>query len=162
MTVLTTPRATLSSTGPVRCEGLVRIYKSADIEVVALQGLDLHVEPGEMITVIGASGSGKTTLLNVLGGLDEPTAGTAMVGDRDLMQMSTKERNTYRRDVVGFIWQQTARQPAAVPRRPAQRRVPTRDRRSGPAGTPDPGRATARARRDDRSCRSPARRAVRW
>jgi ABC-type lipoprotein export system ATPase subunit len=107
--VLTTPRPTLRSSGPVRCEGLVRIYKTAEIEVVALQGLDLHVEPGEMITVIGASGSGKSTLLNVLGGLDEPTAGTAVVGSHDLMQMSTTERNEYRRDVVGFIWQQTAR-----------------------------------------------------
>ena len=105
--VLTTRRA--HHAGPIRCEGLVRIFKSADIEVVALQGLDLHVEPGEMITVVGASGSGKSTLLNVLGGLDEPTAGTAMVAGHDLMQMGGKERNEYRRTVVGFVWQQTAR-----------------------------------------------------
>jgi ABC-type lipoprotein export system ATPase subunit len=105
--VLTSPTPT--SSGPIRCEGLVRIFKSADIEVVALQGLDLHVEPGEIITVIGASGSGKSTLLNVLGGLDEPTAGTAIVGSHDLMQMSGKERNDYRRNVVGFVWQQTSR-----------------------------------------------------
>jgi ABC-type lipoprotein export system ATPase subunit len=85
------------------------IFKSADIEVVALQGLDLHVDPGEIITVIGASGSGKSTLLNVLGGLDEPTAGTAVVGSHDLTQMSGKERTDYRRDVVGFVWQQTSR-----------------------------------------------------
>ncbi len=97
------------TSGPVRCEGLVRIYQSADIEVVALQGLDLHVEPGEMITVIGASGSGKSTLLNVLGGLDEPTAGVASVGGHDLTQMSMRQRNAYRRDVVGFVWQQTSR-----------------------------------------------------
>jgi ABC-type lipoprotein export system ATPase subunit len=106
--VLTSPVATRSS-GPIRCEGLVRIFKTAEIEVVALQGLDLHVEPGEIITVIGASGSGKSTLLNVLGGLDEPTAGTAWVGSHDLMQMSGKERNDYRRNVVGFVWQQTSR-----------------------------------------------------
>ena len=106
--VLTSPIAARSS-GPIRCEGLVRIFKTAEIEVVALQGLDLHVEPGEIITVIGASGSGKSTLLNVLGGLDEPTAGTAMVGSHDLMQMSGAERNDYRRNVVGFVWQQTSR-----------------------------------------------------
>jgi ABC-type lipoprotein export system ATPase subunit len=97
------------ASGPIRCEGLVRIFKTAEIEVVALQGLDLHVEPGEMITVIGASGSGKSTLLNVLGGLDEPSAGTALVAGHDLMQMRTAERNEYRRNVVGFVWQQTAR-----------------------------------------------------
>jgi len=98
-----------STLGPVRCEGLVRIFKTAEIEVVALQGLDLHVEPGEIITVVGASGSGKSTLLNILGGLDEPTAGTARVGMHDLMQMSARARTEYRRDVVGFVWQQTAR-----------------------------------------------------
>lgn len=106
--VLTSPiRA--GQSGPIRCEGLVRIFKTAEIEVVALQGLDLHVEPGEIITVIGASGSGKSTLLNILGGLDQPTAGTAMVGDHDLMQMTGQERNDYRRNVVGFVWQQTSR-----------------------------------------------------
>lgn len=107
--VLSSTSATRRTSGPVRCEGLVRIYQSADIEVVALQGLDLHVEPGEMITVIGASGSGKSTLLNVLGGLDEPTAGVATVGGHDLTQMTVRERNVYRRDVVGFVWQQTSR-----------------------------------------------------
>ncbi|MFP5486708.1 MAG: ABC transporter ATP-binding protein, partial [Acidimicrobiia bacterium] len=106
--VLTSP-TTVARSGPIRCEGLVRIYKTAEIEVVALQGLDLHVDPGEIITVIGASGSGKSTLLNILGGLDEPTAGTAMVGSHDLMQMSGKDRNEYRRNVVGFVWQQTSR-----------------------------------------------------
>jgi putative ABC transport system ATP-binding protein len=107
--VLSTAQPVRRSSGPIRCEGLVRIYQSADIEVVALQGLDLHVDPGEMITVIGASGSGKSTLLNVLGGLDEPTAGIASVGGHDLTQMSTRQRNAYRRDVVGFVWQQTSR-----------------------------------------------------
>ncbi len=115
--VLTTPRPIRRE--PIRCEGLVRIFKSAEIEVVALQGLDLHVEPGEMITVIGASGSGKSTLLNVLGGLDEPTAGTALVAGHDLMQMTGRQRNEYRRRVVGFVWQQTARnlQPYLTARR---------------------------------------------
>lgn len=95
--------------GRIHCEGLVRIYKTSEIEVLALQGLDFHVEPGELITVVGASGSGKSTLLNVLGGLDQPTAGRALVGGHDLMTMNAVQRNHYRRSTVGFVWQQTAK-----------------------------------------------------
>ena len=91
------------------CEGLVRIYKVADLEVVALQGLDLVVGVGEMIAIVGASGSGKSTLLNILGGLDAPSAGRAVVAGHDLGQMGRRERTRYRRRVVGMIWQQTAR-----------------------------------------------------
>ncbi|MEO5940474.1 MAG: ABC transporter ATP-binding protein [Candidatus Limnocylindrales bacterium] len=91
------------------CEGLVRIYKVADLEVVALQGLDLVVAVGEMIAIVGASGSGKSTLLNILGGLDAPSAGRAVVAGHDLGQMGRRERTRYRRRVVGTIWQQTAR-----------------------------------------------------
>jgi ABC-type lipoprotein export system ATPase subunit len=91
------------------CEGLVRIYKVADLEVVALQGLDLVVNVGEMIAIVGASGSGKSTLLNILGGLDTPSAGRAVVAGHDLGQMGRRERTRYRRRVVGMIWQQTAR-----------------------------------------------------
>ena len=65
----------------IQCEGLVKIFKSSDVEVVALQGLNLTVNQGEMMAIIGNSGSGKSTLLNILGGLDRPTAGTAVVGD---------------------------------------------------------------------------------
>src|SRR6476469_494919 len=91
------------------CEGLVRIYKVADLEVVALQGLDLVVGVGEMIAIVGASGSGKSTLLNILGGLDTPSAGRAVVAGHDLSQLGRRERTRYRRRVVGMIWQQTAR-----------------------------------------------------
>jgi ABC-type lipoprotein export system ATPase subunit len=95
--------------GGIVCDGLVKIYQSADIEVVALQGLDLEVEPGELVTLVGASGSGKSTLLNVLGGLDKPTAGRAVVAGHDLMSMRPADRTAFRRSAIGFIWQQTSR-----------------------------------------------------
>ncbi|GAA1512043.1 ABC transporter ATP-binding protein [Sphaerisporangium rubeum] len=93
----------------ILCDNLVRIYKTEGVEVVALQGLDLLVEKGELIAIVGASGSGKSTLLNVLSGLDVPTAGVARVAGTDLLSMTAKDRLRYRREVVGFIWQQTAR-----------------------------------------------------
>ncbi len=65
------------------CDNLVKIYKVADLEVVALQGLDLTVNRGELMAIIGNSGSGKSTLLNILGGLDRPSAGRVSVGNRD-------------------------------------------------------------------------------
>jgi ABC-type lipoprotein export system ATPase subunit len=91
------------------CDNLVKIYKVADLEVVALQGLDLLVEAGEFIALVGASGSGKSTLLNILAGLDVPSAGRAVVAGHVLGEMGTRERTEYRRGVIGFIWQQTAR-----------------------------------------------------
>jgi ABC-type lipoprotein export system ATPase subunit len=91
------------------CDNLVRIFKIADLEAVALQGLDLLVEPGEMMAIVGASGSGKSTLLNILGGLDLPTAGRAVVDGYDLGRMGRRDRTVYRRRVVGMVWQQTAR-----------------------------------------------------
>ncbi len=91
------------------CDNVVRIYQIEQIEVQALQGLDLLVNAGEMIAIVGASGSGKSTLLNVLSGLDVPTAGRARVGSWDLLRMTAADRLTYRRSEVGFIWQQTAR-----------------------------------------------------
>lgn len=91
------------------CDNLVKIYKIADLEVVALQGLDLSVDPGEMIAIVGASGSGKSTLLNILGGLDVPSAGKIEVGGYDLLNMSESDRVLYRSEVIGFVWQQTAR-----------------------------------------------------
>jgi ABC-type lipoprotein export system ATPase subunit len=93
----------------IACDNLVKIYKVADLEVVALQGLDLLVDPGEMVAIVGASGSGKSTLLSILGGLDVPSAGRAVVAGHDLTAMGRRERTSYRRHVIGFVWQQTAR-----------------------------------------------------
>ncbi len=91
------------------CEGLVRIFAVADIEVQALQGLDLRIDRGELVALVGASGSGKSTLLSILSALDMPTAGKASVAGRDLTNLSSRQRVDYRREVVGFVWQQTAR-----------------------------------------------------
>ena len=93
----------------ITCDNLVKIYKIADLEVVALQGLDLSVEWGEMLGIVGASGSGKTTLLNILGGLDRPSAGRITVDGQDLLKLSDTALNRYRRKKVGFVWQQTSR-----------------------------------------------------
>ena len=91
------------------CEDLFKIYKIADLEVVALRGLDLNVQRNEVVAIVGASGSGKSTLLNILAGYDAPSAGRVSVGDKDLLRMTPNETELYRRDEVGFIWQQTSR-----------------------------------------------------
>ena len=99
------------STPLVTCENLVKIYKvrEANVEVVALQGLDLEVERGEMLALVGQSGSGKTTLLNVLGALDVPSAGRCTVAGNDLTRLDERQRNEYRRFVTGHVWQQSGR-----------------------------------------------------
>ncbi len=93
----------------IACDRLVRIYQAEGIEVQALQGLDLVVERGELTALVGASGSGKSTLVNILAGLDTPTAGAVRVDGHDLAAMSARQRLTYRRGTVGFVWQQTSR-----------------------------------------------------
>lgn len=93
----------------IECDNLVKIYKTTDLEVVALQGLDLTVEQGELMAIIGNSGSGKSTLLNMLGGLDKPSAGKLLVDGRELLKFSEKELCEYKRSTVGFVWQNNAR-----------------------------------------------------
>jgi len=102
-------RAVYGADALIACDGLVKIFKVADLEVVALQGLDLLVEEAEFIAIVGSSGSGKSTLLNILGGLDIPSAGKATVAGYDLLRMSPEDRTRYRQRVIGFIWQQTGR-----------------------------------------------------
>src|SRR5512134_3803946 len=98
----------------ILCENLVKIYRlnqegGGSVEVQALQGMDIVVAEGEMLGIVGASGSGKSTLLNILGGLDRPTGGRALVGKQDLGQMSEHALDAYRREQVGFVWQHGAR-----------------------------------------------------
>jgi len=99
----------MRTTVHVHCQDLVRIYKIADLEVVALRGLNLEVAAGEMMAIVGNSGSGKSTLLNILGGLDRPSAGACTVGGLDLVNASGAELAEYKRYEVGFVWQQSAR-----------------------------------------------------
>jgi ABC-type lipoprotein export system ATPase subunit/bifunctional DNA-binding transcriptional regulator/antitoxin component of YhaV-PrlF toxin-antitoxin module len=93
----------------VICDNLMKIHKVANLEVVALQGLDLTVRRGELLGIVGASGSGKSTFLNILGGLDRPSAGRIWVNGKDLLKMSNRALLYYRRLQVGFVWQQSAR-----------------------------------------------------
>jgi ABC-type lipoprotein export system ATPase subunit len=101
-------RAEFGSDSLIVCDNLVKIYKIDELEVVALQGLDLVVDETEFIAIIGASGSGKSTLLNILGGLDTPSAGDVTVAGYDLLNLSGTDRTRYRRTIIGFVWQQTA------------------------------------------------------
>ena len=93
----------------IQADGLVKIYKTKQTEVLALQGLDLTVEAGELTALIGNSGSGKSTFLNMIGGLDRPSAGSLTVCGKNLFKMSEKELVEYKRDTVGFVWQNNGR-----------------------------------------------------
>jgi ABC-type lipoprotein export system ATPase subunit len=123
----------------VACDRLVRIYAADGIEVQALQGLDLLIDEGELTAIVGASGSGKSTLMNILAGLDAPTAGSVRVAGHDLAAMNARDRVSYRRTTVGFIWQQTSRN--LLPYLTAQQNVIMPMRFSGLARRQRAGRA---------------------
>ena len=93
----------------ILADNLVKIYKTKDLEVLALQGLDLTVNKGELVAIIGTSGSGKSTFLNMLGGLDRPSAGKLFVDGKNLFKLSDRELVDYKRSTVGFVWQNNAR-----------------------------------------------------
>jgi ABC-type lipoprotein export system ATPase subunit len=102
-------RARYGEGSQIVCDNLVKIYKVAELEVVALQGLDLLVGTQRCWPSSAPPAAGKSTLLNILGGLDVPSAGRAVVAGHDLGQLSGRERTHYRRSAIGFVWQQTAR-----------------------------------------------------
>lgn len=93
----------------ISCDGLVKIYKTKEIEVMALSGLELTIAQGEMMAIIGKSGSGKSTFLNMVGGLERPSAGTLFVDDKNMALLTEEELVAYKRDVVGFVWQNNSR-----------------------------------------------------
>ncbi|WP_229408057.1 ATP-binding cassette domain-containing protein [Massiliimalia massiliensis] len=98
-----------TDTEMIFCENLVKIYRTEETEILALQGLDLIINQGDLVGIIGNSGSGKSTLLNMLGGLDKPTAGTILVDGQDLLKFNDRDLVEYRRNTVGFVWQNVAR-----------------------------------------------------
>ena len=98
-----------TDTEMIFCENLVKIYRTEETEILALQGLDLTINQGDLVGIIGNSGSGKSTLLNMLGGLDKPTAGTILVDGQDLLKFNDRDLVEYRRNTVGFVWQNVAR-----------------------------------------------------
>ena len=93
----------------ILCDGLVKIFQVAELEMVALRELNMSVEKGELLAIVGSSGSGKTTLMNILGGLDRPSAGRVHVDGHDLLKLTDNQLTKYRREKVGFVWQQSAR-----------------------------------------------------
>ena len=93
----------------ILCDNLVKIYKTDETEVVALQGLDMEVADGETVCIVGNSGSGKSTLLNMLGGLDQPSAGNLYIDGQNIVHYNSKQLIEYKRNVVGFVWQNNSR-----------------------------------------------------
>ena len=93
----------------VKAESLVKIYKTKETEVLALQGLDMEVKKGELTALIGNSGSGKSTFLNMIGGIERPSAGSLWVDGKNLFTMTEKQLADYKRDTVGFVWQNNGR-----------------------------------------------------
>lgn len=91
------------------CDGVVKLFKADEVEVFALQGLDITINRGEIMAIIGKSGSGKSTLLNIIGGLEKPSAGSIIVNGKNLADMNEKEMNNYRKHTVGFVWQRSSR-----------------------------------------------------
>ncbi|GAA3511576.1 putative ABC transport system ATP-binding protein [Streptosporangium album] len=121
----------------VLCDNLVRIYKTEGVEVVALQGLDLLIDAGELVAIRGRSGSGKTTLLNLVGGLDRPDAGRVAVAGQDVTALAEDGLLALRRDVIGFVFQSfglipvlSAAENVGVPMRLARTPVAEREERT--------------------------------
>jgi putative ABC transport system ATP-binding protein len=95
----------MSKDSIIRVQKLTKTYHVGDVDVHALQGVDLEVAKGEFIAVVGSSGSGKSTLFNILGGLTPPTSGSVHINGKDLAGMTNAQRTNLRKDTVGFVFQ---------------------------------------------------------
>ncbi len=89
----------------LKCEGLRKVYGAGDSQVVALDGIDLTVQKGEFVAIVGASGSGKSTLLHILGSVDRPTEGRVLVEGTDVASMNPTQGAIFRRRKVGLVYQ---------------------------------------------------------
>jgi len=112
-----------NGSGIIEARELRKVYRVGEVEVPALRGLDMTVQAGEFVSIVGPSGSGKSTLFHIIGGLTPPTSGRIRVGDRDLAAMTERDRTQLRRRTVGFVFQKfnllpnlTARDNIAVAR----------------------------------------------
>lgn len=89
----------------IRTENLTRIFRTEEIETIALNGVNINVEDGEFVAIMGPSGCGKSTLLNILGLLDTPTEGKYWLGDEEVGHLKERERTAYRKGRIGFVFQ---------------------------------------------------------
>lgn len=103
--VTSEPHPAPTSEPVLDARGVTKIYRMGEVDVHALRGVDLRLDPRELVVLLGASGSGKSTLLNIVGGLDVPTSGQVLYRGRDLSDASERELTRYRRDHVGFVFQ---------------------------------------------------------
>lgn len=105
MSVTASKKSELNLKPALSAQNITRVYRTGEVEVNALRGVDFELYPKEMVVLLGASGSGKSTLLNILGGLDLPTSGHVYYGNRDLSTANDHELTLFRRDHVGFVFQ---------------------------------------------------------
>ncbi|QIK70464.1 ABC transporter ATP-binding protein [Erysipelothrix sp. HDW6C] len=89
----------------IEVKDLKKVYKVGDVEIHAAAGVNFNLDRGKFTVVVGPSGAGKTTVMNILGGMDQPTSGTVLVGDKEVTAMNDRQMTQYRRDDVGFVFQ---------------------------------------------------------
>ncbi|NLJ98166.1 MAG: ABC transporter ATP-binding protein [Tissierellia bacterium] len=89
----------------IEVQDVKKVYQMGEIQIKALDNISFSIDKGEFVVVVGPSGAGKSTVLNILGGMDSPTSGRLIVGDKDISQYSPKELTTYRRHDIGFVFQ---------------------------------------------------------
>ncbi len=89
----------------IKMKDIYKIYQVGDLEIKAVDGIDINIEQGKFVVIVGPSGAGKTTVMNILGGMDLPSSGQVLVDQKDISKLKDKEMTQYRRDDVGFVFQ---------------------------------------------------------